>query len=57
MISQMHVKGVDVRPYNNAYIVVLRDDGNSTCSPFDCQQVRGGRDKHVAGNVLRLPDR
>ena len=34
MISQMHVKGLMFDPYNNAYIVVLRDDEHSDMLPI-----------------------
>ena len=34
MITQMHVKGLMFDPYNNAYIVVLRDEEHSDMLPI-----------------------
>lgn len=34
MITQMRVKGLIFDPYNNAYIVVLRDEDNSDMLPI-----------------------
>ena len=34
MITQMRVKGLIFDPYNNAYIVVLRDEENSDMLPI-----------------------
>ena len=34
MITQMHVKGLMFDPYNNAYIVVLRDEEQSDMLPI-----------------------
>ncbi|CUQ67443.1 conserved protein of unknown function [Candidatus Nitrospira inopinata] len=34
MIAQMHVKGLMFDPYNNAYIVILRDENQSEMLPI-----------------------
>ena len=34
MITQMNVRGLLFDPYNNAYIVILRDEGNSDMLPI-----------------------
>ena len=34
MITQMHVKGLMFDPYNNAYIVVLRDEEHADMLPI-----------------------
>jgi len=34
MITQMHVKGLMFDPYNNAYIVILRDESQSDMLPI-----------------------
>ncbi|NGZ08703.1 MAG: bifunctional nuclease family protein, partial [Nitrospira sp. LK70] len=34
MITQMQVKGLMFDPYNNAYIVILRDDDQSEMLPI-----------------------
>ena len=34
MITQMHLKGLMFDPYNNAYIVVLRDEDNTDTLPI-----------------------
>lgn len=34
MIAQMHVKGLMFDPYNNAYIVILRDESQSEMLPI-----------------------
>ncbi|RMH02914.1 MAG: bifunctional nuclease family protein [Nitrospirae bacterium] len=34
MITQMHVRGLLFDPYNNAYIVILRDENNTDMLPI-----------------------
>jgi len=34
MLTQMHVRGLMFDPYTNAYIIILRDDGNAEMLPI-----------------------
>ena len=48
VITQMHVKGLMFDPYNNAYIVVLRDEDRHEMLPIWVGKVGGRRDQHGA---------
>ena len=54
MITQMHVKGLMFDPYNNAYIVVLRDEEHSDMLPIWVGKSEAGAISMALENVTPL---